>query len=62
MNRKDARHCKGQAPHDATETDNDQSSIDKGRKQYLPELSGKISLQNIANRMEFGIVRISNEV
>lgn len=61
VNRQDIGE-RGQAPNDASQADNDEGSVHKGREQDLPKLSGDVSLQHVPDWMKLGVVGVADEV
>jgi hypothetical protein len=54
--------CEVEAPNDPSETDNDQGAIDKGTEPNFPKLGGDGAFQNITNRVEGWVIRITDEI
>ena len=62
MDGQDLRQRQSQAPNDSSEADYDKRTVDERREQDLSQLRCHISLEYVPDRMEFGVVRITNEV
>ncbi len=62
MDRQDVGNCHRQPPDDAAETDDDQGAIYQGREQNFAELRRDVALKDISYRVEFRIVRVTDEV
>lgn len=62
MYREDIIKRKVETPDYTTETNDDQSTVNKGTEADLAELSCDAAFQDIADRMECRVVGVANEI